>query len=155
MAHRVLTGGPEAVRPTLDAIAALGLQCGSGIPDNVPSGLFQWHCHGSIESTTDVIILVGGNEAGVSALDISTPTDDFASARAVLGPVAARVPPLSGLDGLPAALHEAFRSLSGRQTSIELLGLRVSAWCIPPSEFGDGRCTISFVGPDPLRPMLS
>lgn len=145
---------PGAVEPTIDAIVALGLTCGGGLHDNVPSGLSQWHCNGSIDGMAGVGILVGGNDAGVSDIDVVTETDDVATSRAIAGRVVRSTPPLTSIDGLAIRLDDVLRAWDGRQLVAELDPLRISAACVPPSEFGDGQCMIHFVGPDALKPML-
>src|SRR5215212_11417001 len=71
---------PAAVRPTLEAVEHLGLRCGDGEPDNVPSGLFQWHC-GPAADPGSKAILVGGNDSGVSDIVVVSPTNDLNAAR--------------------------------------------------------------------------
>src|SRR5437867_3980440 len=86
---------PPAVEPTLAALATLGLDCGDGMKDNVPSGLFQWSCAGAIESTGSTV-LVDGNADGVAGITlISDDPDDPAGARSRFGRLVDVVPPLS------------------------------------------------------------
>jgi hypothetical protein len=145
---------PGPVRPTLDAITALGLECDSGVPDNVPSGLSQWHCRGTVDGISDFIILVGGSEAGVAQIDVVSPTDDPAIARAALARVVVATPPISGVSGLATDIDGALQDWDGAQMFLQIRGLNIAAQCQPPSKFGAGQCLITFVGPDPIKPML-
>jgi hypothetical protein len=145
---------PAVVRPTLEAVERLGLPCGDGEPDNVPSGLFQWHC-GPVSDLGSRAILVGGNDAGVSDIDVVSPTNDLAAAREWFVQVIGAVPPLSGVGGLGSALDAALGTWAGQQKSVEFGGVYVTASCVPPSQFGQGDCTATFVGRDPLKPMAS
>ena len=144
---------PVAVRPTLEAVERLGLGCGDGELDNVPSGLFQWHC-GAVSDPGSRAILVGGNDVGISDIDVVSPTNDLMDARQWFVRVVGAVPPLSGVEGLGSALDAALASWNGQQQFVEFGGVHVAADCVPPSQFGPGYCIATFVGPDPLKPMV-
>lgn len=155
LASRPLAGrAPGAVQPTVDAIRALGLRCDDGVPDNVPSGLSQWHCRGSLDGTEEVAVLIDGNDAGVTSIDVVTPTDDVVTARAIVERVATATPPLVRIGGLVAHLRQSLGPWDGRQTSLPLGQLQISALCQPPSQLGDGECIILFGGLDPLQPIV-
>jgi hypothetical protein len=150
---RGVSRAPGAVRPTLEAVERLGLSCGDGERDNVPSGLFQWHC-GPVSDPGSRAILIGGNDAGVSDIDVVSPRNDLIAARQWFVLVVGVVPPLSGVEGLGAALDAPLATWTGQQQFVEFGGVRVAVDCIPPSQFGEGDCTATFVGPDPLKPII-
>ena len=116
---------PDAVRPTLAAIEALGLRCGDGVKDNVPSGLFQWSCRGAIEGV-GTALLVDGNEKGVAGLTllVDDPSDPGV-ARTQFGRLVDAVPPLT----TAPVLKDALASWTGGQQSSTIGGVRVSASC--------------------------
>ena len=116
---------PVAVRPTLDAVRALGFTCGDGERDNVPSGLFQWHCHGAIDGAASTI-LVGGNEEGVSNITlVSEDSTDPAIARAGFGRLVASVPPLS----TAPVLVDALAGWTGAQQRTSVGGVAITGVC--------------------------
>jgi len=145
--------GPGAGQPTIDAAKSLGLQCDSGEKDNVPSGLYQWHCRGT-EAHPALTMLVSGNDEGVAEIDVITPTGDTDRLRIAIGAVARTVPPMSSLDGLATELDRQLVDWDGAQTIVGSRGLRVSLLCDEPSQFGEGQCMAFVVGPDPIKPML-
>src|SRR5207344_1807642 len=64
-----LSTRPATVQPTLDAIESLGMRCGDGVRDNVPSGLSQWSCTGSLDGASSTL-LVDGNAEGVAGITL-------------------------------------------------------------------------------------
>jgi hypothetical protein len=145
---------PAAVQPTLDALTALGLHCGDGIPDNVPSGLSQWHCRAKADGDHGDDVLVNGNNAGIAELDVVTVSDDPAPSRTLLIRVVATTPPLAALDGLAADLNDALIDWAGEQRTVNVRGLTLRAECLAPNQFGPGQCLITITGPNPIKPML-
>ena len=116
---------PVAVRPTLAAIETLGFRCGDGAEDNVPSGLFQWSCGGSIEAARSTV-LVDGNEAGVSAITlIVVGPSDPGIARSAFGRLVDAVPPLSNAP----VLKDAVAAWTGGQQDWAVGGVRVFGVC--------------------------
>jgi hypothetical protein len=116
---------PDAVLTTLAAIEALGLRCGAGLRDNVPSGLFQWSCDGSIEGVHSVLLVDGSHEgvAGIS-LFVDDPTDPEV-ARSQFGRLVDSVPPLT----TAPVLKDVLAGWTGRQQARTVLGVRISAQC--------------------------
>jgi len=145
--------GPGAVQATLGGAMSLGVACDSGEKDNVPSGLYQWHCRGT-DRVAGFDVLVDGNDAGVAEIDVITPTDDTDVARAAIARVFEAVPPLTSVDGLATYLDQALEGWDGTQLFLGTDGLRIAAECLGPSQFGDGQCLVLFRGPDPIKPML-
>lgn len=86
---------PPAVTPTLAAIHAIDFTCGGGIKDNVPSGLSQWACEGTVQRQPTTI-LVDGNDEGVAGLTLNVHASmDPSIALAGFRQVAGTVPPLT------------------------------------------------------------
>ena len=140
-------GGPAApstVRPTLSAIETLGFDCGAGISDNVPSGLSQWSCAGKIQGQ-DTVILVDGNEAGVTGISLGVRTsNDPAVARDGFQRLVASVPPLTSAP----TLVDTLAIWSGEQQRPIVDGLAVWAEC------DETQCVVMVVGStDALRPL--
>jgi len=146
----VLTGcagvssAPGTVQPTLAGIDALGFRCGEGQPDNVPSGLFQWICPGSVEGR-DATVLVEGNADGVAGITlVINQSIDADVARRGFHRLVESVPPLNRAP----VLIDTLAGWSGRQQSIVLGGVRVSAEC------HDTQCIVMVVNAqDVLRPL--
>ena len=98
------SGTPESVRPTIAGIVGLGYRCGDGIKDNVPSGLFQWHCDGAVNGTPSVV-LVDGNAEGVAGVTLDVePTNDPELARVGFARLVAAVTPLKAAPALADTL---------------------------------------------------
>jgi hypothetical protein len=116
---------PGAVQATLAAIETLGLRCGDGLKDNVPSGLFQWSCSGAIEGVHSTL-LVDGNQEGVAGLTllVDDPSDPRV-ARSQFGRLVDAVPPLTNAP----VLKDTLASWTGRQQAWTVGGVRISALC--------------------------
>jgi hypothetical protein len=115
---------PAAVRPTLIAVEALGYHCDTGVADNVPSGLTQWKCSGSVaESRASVD--VDGNETGVTGLTLDINSVDPEMSRLEFRRLASAVPPLSAQVGLSTALD----TWTGTQDPTHVGGIRVNGLC--------------------------
>ena len=121
----------SAVNPTIFKLRDLGYSCGDGIKDNVPSGLYQWHCDRSPDRS-DLTELVDGNDRGVAEIDLAFPSNDPDAAKKTYESVIADVPPLVSAKGLHGVLDSWF----GEQTSEDVQGIRVAAEC------QDSWCTI-------------
>jgi len=137
-------GAPAAIRPTLAGIIALGYRCGEGMKDNVPSGLFQWHCDGTVDGTVSTV-LVDGNQEGVAGITLFiNESDDPEIARVGFARLVTGVPPLKAAP----ALADVLRRWPGEQQSTVVGPVRVFAECKPTY-------CIVIVSPagDPLRPM--
>jgi hypothetical protein len=135
---------PAAVRPTLEAITSLGFRCGDGHRDNVPSGLLQWSCGGSIDSVRSTV-LVDGNDGGVAGITllVEAPSDPGVARRG-FGRLVDAVPPLSTAPVLKATVA----AWTGPQQMWTVGGVRLSADCDP------SQCIISVLpSGDPLRPL--
>jgi hypothetical protein len=135
---------PAAVRPTIDAVRALGFACGDGQRDNVPSGLFQWHCRGAIGGTPSTV-LIGGNDRGVSDITlVSDESTDPAIARAGFELLVRTLPPLS----TRPTLVDALAGWSGEQRRTIVGGVAVTGEC-------DATQCLVMVDPvdDVLRPL--
>jgi hypothetical protein len=135
---------PALVAPTLAAVESLGFDCGDGIEDNVPSGLWQWKC-AMILDVGHTSILVEGNDEGVASvtvvLDDST---DPAAARDVFNRVVDAVPPLN----TAPILKDAIADWGGSQRLRDVGDVRVGSVC---DEF---QCLVWVVGAhDALRPI--
>lgn len=124
----LLTGcnaaAPSAIRPTLDDVEALGFLCDAGIPDNVPSGLTQWHCRGTVRGH-EVSVLVDGNDAGVAGFDLVIHSTDPAIARDEFRRLVNGVAPLTAQPNLGAALD----AWSGSQHPTVVGGAAVNGLC--------------------------
>ena len=135
---------PAAVQPTLTAIETLGLRCGDGVKDNVPSGLFQWSCSGAMEAVK-ATVLVDGNAEGVAGFtlffqDLSDP----AIARDRFGKLVDAVPPLS----TAPVLKDSVAGWAGGQQDWTVGGVHISAQCDAT------QCVVTvFPSRDPLRPL--
>ena len=135
---------PAVVRPTLAGIEALGLRCGAGVKDDVPSGLFQWRCTGSLGGA-GATVLVDGNDEGVAGVTlVADGSTDPEVARASFGRLVDAVPPLS----TAPILVDQLDGWTGDQRSTVIGGVRVSALC-------DATQCLIWVMPaaDPLRPL--
>jgi len=118
-------GTPAAVRPTLAGIVALGYRCGEGMKDNVPSGLFQWDCDGTVDGTVSTV-LVDGNEEGVAGITLFIgESDDPEIARIGFARLVSEVPPLKSAP----ALADSLGGWTGRQQSHVVGGVRLFAEC--------------------------
>ena len=135
--------GPVAVRPTLAAIEDLGLRCGDGVMDNVPSGLFEWSCAGAVDGARSTV-LVDGNDDGVAGITLVSESTDPETARRGFAQLVGTVPPLS----TAPVLADALTGWAGPQQVWTLGGVRVFALCDAT------QCSVSVVSDeDPLRPL--
>jgi hypothetical protein len=135
---------PPEVQPTLAAIENLGFRCGDGVKDNVPSGLFQWSCSGTLVSVRSTV-LVDGNEEGVAGITlvVEDPSDP-AVAGTAFGRLVDAVPPLSTAPVLKATVA----GWTGDQQAWTVGGVRISALC------GATQCMVTVMPTrDPLRPL--
>ncbi len=66
---------PDAIVPSLDGWRSAGLTCTGPEKDNVPSGLLQWRCSGSL-SGTEVGADIEGDSKGVFDIQASVPPID-------------------------------------------------------------------------------
>ena len=116
---------PDAVRPTVAAIETIGYRCGDGVKDNVPSGLFQWSCTGTVDGVPSTI-LVDGNAEGVAGvtLFVEDPRDPGATARQFAHLVEG-VPPLN----TAPVLKDTVADWAGAQQAWTVGGIRISAQC--------------------------
>jgi len=94
---------PAAVRATLREVEALGYHCDSGVADNVPSGLTQWKCLGTVDGVA-AIVDVEGSDAGVVGLTLDVQSVDPDISRAEFRRIASRVPPLTDEPDLATGL---------------------------------------------------
>jgi hypothetical protein len=135
---------PPAVQATLVGIDTLGFRCGEGIPDNVPSGLVQWHCQGSVDGFGSTV-LVDGNEEGVAGITmVIDESIDPGVARAGFGRLVDAVPPLN----TAPVLVDTLTGWNGEQQRNVIGGVRVSAECDAT------QCIVDVVSADdPLRPL--
>jgi len=90
---------PAAVAPSLDGWRGLGLSCTGPTEDNVPSGLLQWSCHGTLNGA-DLSATLDGDAEGVFGIRATLPagTDKEAIAGA-FGDLVDATPALSSADG--------------------------------------------------------
>jgi hypothetical protein len=133
-----------AVQPTLSAIETLGLQCGDAIRDNVPSGLLQWSCAGTLEATR-ASVLVDGNDEGVEGITL-TLDDPHHSGVAVhaFGRLVDAVPPLN----TAPTLKDTVAGWTGGQRAWTVGGVRIWAEC------GAAQCIVGVMpSGDALRPL--
>jgi hypothetical protein len=105
VAAMVLVAGcaPSALQPALTGVRSLGYACGDGVKDNVPSGLYQWHCSGMVEGNL-AVINVDGNANGVAGFTLSINSVDLALMRAEFLSLVTSVSPLTAEPDLAAAL---------------------------------------------------
>lgn len=116
---------PDSVTATLAAVGGLGLRCGEGVEDNVPSGLVQWSCRGAIDGV-DASVLIDGSRDGVVGLTLVVEgSADPDVARSRFGRIVDSVPPLTGAPVLKDALAE----WAGPQRISTIGGVRVVAEC--------------------------
>ena len=115
---------PPAVQPSLAALEALGIGCDAGVEDNVPSGLVQWTCTGSLEGT-GVTVLIEGNDEGVAGVTLVGHSTHPDVARAAFGWLVAAVPPLS----TAPILVDQLDGWTGAQRSMVVGDIRVTALC--------------------------
>jgi hypothetical protein len=86
---------PAAVRPTLNAMSTLGLGCSDTTVDNVPSGLLQWSCRGTVRDAS-LTVVVDGDAAGIFEIVAQVPgATDPATASRVFADLVAAMPPLA------------------------------------------------------------
>jgi hypothetical protein len=135
---------PAAVQPTLAAIETLGLRCGDGVKDNVPSGLFQWSCSGAMEAVK-ATVLVDGNDEGVAGFTlVFQDLSDPAIARDRFGKLVDAVPPLS----TAPVLKDLVAGWAGGQQDWTAGGVHISALC------NATQCIVTVLpSRDPLRPL--
>jgi hypothetical protein len=135
---------PPAVQPTLAAIETIGLRCGDGAKDNVPSGLFQWSCAGALEGARSNV-LVDGNDEGVAGITLFV--DDIGDAgvtRRGFGRLVDAVPPLN----TAPVLKDTVARWTGAQEAWTVGGIRIAAECDATL------CTVTVMpSRDPLRPL--
>lgn len=115
---------PSGIRPTLDDVEALGFLCDVGIPDNVPSGLTQWHCRGTVRGH-EVSVLVDGKDTGVAGFSLGIDSTDPAIARDEFRRLATGVAPLTAQPNLAGVLD----AWSGAQDPKVVGGARVNGLC--------------------------
>lgn len=115
---------PVAVRATLEQIEALGYDCGAGVADNVPSGLFEWKCSGSVAGNR-ASVDVEGNEDGVAGLTLDVNSIDPAISRSEFRRLVTAVSLLIAHPGLSGALD----TWTGAQDPRSVDGARVNALC--------------------------
>ena len=94
---------PAAIRTTLGEVGALGFECDAGIADNVPSGLTQWRCSGTV-SGKGAVVDVDGNDSGVTGLTLAINSADPAISRAEFRRLATSVSLLKADVGMASAL---------------------------------------------------
>jgi hypothetical protein len=134
---------PAAVQPTLQDVGSLGYTCGDGTPDGEPSGLYQWHCTGTVAGKLAVID-VDGNDQGVAEIMLSIDSPDPSGIRAEFHRVASGVIPLK----IAPLLGEALAAWSGEQEATSLGNARVSSQCDPT------QCEVDVTAIDgPLTPL--
>ena len=115
---------PAAIRPTLDQVIATGYACGSGVPDNVPSGLLAWNCSGTVAGSQAGII-VEGNDDGVAGFTLVIHSTDPAVTRTEFRRLAAAVPLMSTQPGVSQALD----TWTGQPNAVNVGETRVNALC--------------------------
>jgi hypothetical protein len=137
------SAAPAVVGQSLTAIEALGLRCGDGIKDNVPSGLFQWSCRGMMAGAPTTV-LVDGNDKGVTAIALVTDgSTDATLAAAQFGRLVDAVPPMR----TAPILKDTVAGWTGAQQVRTIGGVRISASC-------ETQCHISVMpAGDALRPL--
>jgi hypothetical protein len=141
----VVLGGctPAAIQPTLADVRSLGFACGDGARDNVPSGLYQWHCSGTV-AAKDGTILVNGNDGGVAEIDLAINSADPAVMRSEFRRVAIEVMPLR----LAPALADALVVWSGPLRATVIRSARIASECDAT------QCIVEVTSIDgPLRPL--
>src|SRR6187549_3751869 len=115
---------PTAVRPTLDEVEALGYDCGEGVADNVPSGLFQWKCSGTVAGHRSIVD-VEGDDDGVAGLTLDINSTDPTITRAEFQRLATSVSLVSAEPALVGALD----AWSGVQNPVRIGDARVNGEC--------------------------
>ena len=135
---------PATVQPTLAGIATLGLRCGDGVPDNVPSGLIEWRCQGELDDAASSL-LVDGNDEGVAGITlVMDESTDPRIARRGFGRLIEAVPPVNAAPGLVDGLA----GWTGEQLATVVDGVRISAVCTVT------QCIVTLASAaDPLRPL--
>jgi hypothetical protein len=135
---------PAAVQPTLAAIETLGFRCGNGVRDNVPSGLFQWSCSGSMEAARSTV-LVDGNDAGIEGITLFVDDPSHPGvARSGFGRLVDAVPPLSSAQ----VLKDTVAGWTGGQQAWTIGGVHIAAQCDAT------QCVVTVLpSRDPLRPL--
>jgi hypothetical protein len=135
---------PGRVAPTLAEIETLGFDCGDGIKDNVPSGLYQWSCIGTMDDE-HTEILVDGNDEGVNQIDVVVlENGDPGVAGRLFDRLVETVPPF---DTAPV-LKDTITDWDGTEWSRAIGGVRISAFCAAT------QCSILVMPADgPLRPL--
>ena len=134
---------PVAVQPTLAAIAQLGYGCDGGIPDNVPSGLYEWHCERSADGPPTTVLMEGNHEGVASVTLVTDDSTDFEAARAEFARLVSQVPPMS----IAPVLGKTLTGWRGEQLRTVIGGVRVFAECAT-------QCVVIVSGAaNPTRPM--
>jgi hypothetical protein len=86
---------PAAMSPTVDSWRAAGLSCDGPFEGNVPSGLLQWTCHGTLAGV-EIWADVEGDDKGVFDAQAQVPADTSpASAGTAFGVLISATPALS------------------------------------------------------------
>lgn len=87
---------PDLVRPTLEGWRSIGLSCTGPTKDNVPSGLVQWSCRGTL-GDVELSGVFDGDDQGLFSLQVvvpaATPPD---AASAAFARLVDATPPLDG-----------------------------------------------------------
>jgi len=115
---------PAAVQATLEQLNALGYACGPGVADNVPSGLTQWRCPGTVAGNPAVVD-VDGNDNGVAGVTIAINSIDPATSRNEFRRLATALSPLTAQPDLGSALD----NWTGAQDPKFVGGARVNGEC--------------------------
>jgi hypothetical protein len=116
--------GPPAVLPALTALERLGYVCDYGVKDNVPSGLYQWHCNRSVNGL-QTGVGVNGNDQGIAEFDIDVSDVDPALVRRAFSEMLATVPPLNTAPWL----EEGLAGWTGPQANRVVNGVSVTDLC--------------------------
>lgn len=136
---------PALVRPTLVAVEGMGFRCDDGIPDNVPSGLVQWTCPGTVEGTRASVLVEGNADGVASVMLVVDGRPDPAIARRGWAQLAGAVPPLSAAPAVGGAIVD---WVGVEPATREIDGVRIRAEC---DEF---QCIVNVVPDgDVLRPL--
>lgn len=124
LAGCIASTAPAAVRATLEQVEALGYDCGAGVADNVPSGLTQWRCPGTVAGHTAVVD-VDGNDNGVAGITLAINSTDPAISRTEFRRLTTAVSPLTDQPDLANALD----SWTGAQDPKVVGGAEVNGEC--------------------------
>lgn len=134
----------DAVQPTLAAVESLGLRCGEGVEDNVPSGLVQWTCGGAMQGMPSTVLVDGSQEGVVGITLFVAGSNDPGAARIQFAHLIDAVPPLS----TAPVLKDTLTGWTGHRQASTIGGVRVAAECDPT------QCVITVATErDALRPL--